>query len=161
MSWRAGVDVLSFGGTKNGCMGVEAVVLFDPAKAWEFQLRRKRGGHLFSKHRYLSAQMLAYLSDDLWLRLARQANAQAAALSQGILKVPGASLVHPTQANAVFASWPRKGHRRAQEAGAKYYFWPGDPSLDGPEDEPLSARMVCSWSTTPADVAAFLDLISG
>ena len=61
MTWKAGVDVLSFGGTKNGCMGVEAVVIFDPAKAWEFELRRKRGGHLFSKHRYLSAQMDAYL----------------------------------------------------------------------------------------------------
>ena len=64
MTWKAGVDVVSFGGTKNGLMGVEAVVIFDPAKAWEFELRRKRGGHLFSKHRYLSAQMLAYLTDD-------------------------------------------------------------------------------------------------
>ena len=75
MTWQAGIDILSFGGTKNGCMGVEAVVMFDPAKAWEFELRRKRGGHLFSKHRYLSAQMAAYLTDDLWLRLATQANA--------------------------------------------------------------------------------------
>ena len=59
MSWRAGIDAVSFGGTKNGLMGVEALVMFDPAKAWEFELRRKRGAHLFSKHRYLSAQMLA------------------------------------------------------------------------------------------------------
>ena len=70
MTWKAGVDVVSFGGTKNGCMGVEAVVIFDPAKAWEFELRRKRAGHLFSKHRFLSAQFAAYLQDGLWLRLA-------------------------------------------------------------------------------------------
>ncbi len=70
MTWKAGIDVVSFGGTKNGCLGVEAVVIFDPKKAWEFELRRKRGGHLFSKHRFLSAQMEAYLEGDLWLRLA-------------------------------------------------------------------------------------------
>ncbi len=159
MTWKAGIDVLSFGGTKNGLMGVEAVVIFDPAKAWEFELRRKRGGHLFSKHRYLSAQMEAYVTDDLWLRLARQANAAAQRLSQGILQVPGATLQHPTEANAVFASWPRGGHRRAQEGGANYYFWPFNQSLQGPDDALLSARLVCSWSTTDEDVDRFLNLI--
>lgn len=159
MTWRAGIDVLSFGGTKNGLLGVEAVVIFDPAKAWEFELRRKRGGHLFSKHRYLSAQMEAYLEGDLWLRLARQANAAAARLAAGICDIPGASLLHPTEANAVFASWPRAGHRKAQAGGAAYYLWPGDQSMDGPDDEPLAARLVCSWSTTHADVDAFLGLI--
>lgn len=156
LTWKAGVDVLSLGGTKNGCLGVEAVVIFDPAKAWEFELRRKRGGHLLSKHRYLSAQMLAYLEDGLWLRLARHANDMAARLSSGILGFPGAALVHPTQANAVFASFPRGAHRRAQAAGASYYLWPFDQSLDGPADTALSARLVCSWSTTDADVAGFL-----
>ncbi|MEL6960910.1 MAG: beta-eliminating lyase-related protein [Pseudomonadota bacterium] len=161
MTWKAGVDVLSFGGTKNGCMGVEAVVIFDPAKhdPWEFELRRKRGGHLFSKHRYLSAQMHAYLTDDLWLTLARHANAMATRLSTGILSLDGASLMHPTMGNQVFASWPRGGHRRALDAGAKYYFWPFDQSLDGPDDEMLSARLVPSWSTSEADVDRFLDLI--
>ena len=67
MTWKSGVDVVSFGGTKNGCMGVEAVVFFDPKKAWEFELRRKRGAHLFSKHRYLSAQMAGYLAEGTWL----------------------------------------------------------------------------------------------
>jgi threonine aldolase len=90
MTWRAGVDVVSFGGTKNGCMGVEAVVIFDPAKAWEFELRRKRGGHLFSKHRFLSAQMEAYLDDGLWLRLAGVANAMGR-LAAGCA-VPGLTL---------------------------------------------------------------------
>ncbi|MFC7705345.1 threonine aldolase family protein [Plastorhodobacter daqingensis] len=161
MTWKAGIDVLSFGGTKNGLMGVEAVVIFDPAKAWEFELRRKRGGHLFSKHRYLSAQMDAYLTDDLWLRLARQANAAAQRLSEGILRVPGARLVHPTEANAVFAAWPREGHRRAEAAGAAYYLWPGNQSLEGDATTPIAARLVCSWSTTDADVDHFLDLIAG
>jgi threonine aldolase len=156
MTWRAGVDVLSFGGTKNGCLGVEAVVIFDPAKAWEFELRRKRGGHLFSKHRYLSAQMAAYLRDDLWLTLARQANAAARRLSQGLAATPGATLVHPTEANAVFAAWPRTGHHRAQGAGARYYLWPGNQTLDGPDHEPVAARLVCSWCTTEADVDGFL-----
>ena len=102
MTWKAGVDVVSFGGTKNGLMGVEAVVIFDPAKAWEFELRRKRGGHLFSKHRYLSAQMLAYLTDDLWLQMARDANARGGRLAQGISAVSGGSLLHPADANMVF-----------------------------------------------------------
>lgn len=161
MTWKAGIDVLSFGGTKNGCMGVEAVVIFDPARAWEFELRRKRAGHLFSKHRFLSAQMEAYLNDDLWLDLAMQANAAARDLSRGLLGLPQTSLLHPTEANAVFAAWPRGGHRRAREAGAAYYFWPFDQSLDGPEADPLSARLVCSWSTTSEDVARFLDAVRG
>lgn len=156
LTWRAGVDVLSFGGTKNGCLGVEAVILFDPAHAWEFELRRKRGGHLFSKHRFLSAQMEGYLSDGLWLTLARQANARARQLSDGIAALPGASIVHPTEANAVFAAWPRAGHRAVRAAGAHYYLWPGHQSFDGPDDDPIAARLVCNWSTTEAEVEGFL-----
>ena len=159
MSWKAGVDVLSFGGTKNGLMGVEAVILFDPELAWEFELRRKRGGHLFSKHRYLSAQMLAYLTDGLWLDMAAKANAAAKNLSEGILSLPGATLVHPTDANAVFASWNRASHRRAMEAGAKYYFWGSEGTLDGPDDGLESARLVCSWCTTDDEIDQFLELI--
>jgi len=161
LTWRAGVDVLSFGGTKNGLLGVEAVIMFDPARAWQFELRRKRGGHLFSKHRYLSAQMLAYLTDDLWLTLARQANAAAARLSQGILAVPGGDLVHPCQANAVFARFPRAGHKRAQKAGAAYYLWPFNQSMDGPGDAPLSARLMASYCTTDAEVDELLRHIKG
>ncbi|WP_424933268.1 threonine aldolase family protein [Amaricoccus macauensis] len=160
LTWRAGVDVLTLGGTKNGLMGVEAVIFFDPAKSWEFELRRKRGGHLFSKHRYLAAQMDAWLEGGLWLDLASRANARAAELSAGIAALPGAKINHPTEANAVFASWPRAGHRALQEAGAQYYLWPGNQSLEGPDDEPLSARLVCSWSTRQGDVAAFLAVLS-
>ena len=160
LTWKAGVDILSFGGTKNGLMGVEAVILFNPDLAWEFELRRKRGGHLFSKHRFLSAQMEAYLTDDLWLKLARKANAAADRLAKGILSVPGASLTHPVEANAIFASWPRKGHRAAQAAEAKYYHWPFDQSLEGPDDEMISARLVCNWATSDAEIDQFLQLIS-
>ncbi len=156
MSWKAGIDVLSFGGTKNGLMGVEAVILFDPARAWEFELRRKRGGHLFSKHRYLAAQMEAYLDAGLWLEMAAVANARADALAAGLASTPGARILHPVEANIVFAAWPRAGHRAVQAAGAHYYLWPFDQSLEGPDAAPLSARLVCNWFTTEAEVAAFI-----
>lgn len=161
ITWRVGVDVLSFGGTKNGLLGVEAVVIFDPAKAWEFELRRKRGGHLFSKHRYLAAQMDAYLEGDLWLRLAGQANAAAERLTAGLRTRADTTLVHPPQANMVFAAFPRAVHRRLQAAGAQYYLWPFDQTLEGADDAPVSCRLVCSWSTTAADVDAFLGAMDG
>jgi threonine aldolase len=160
LTWRAGINILSLGGTKNGCMGVEAVVLFDPAKAWEFELRRKRAGHLFSKHRYLSAQMEAYLTDGLWLRHAAHANRMAARLADGLSSLPGGSLVHPCEGNIVFAAFPRGLHRTATAAGAHYYLWPFDQTLDGPGDQTLSARFVCSWSTMEEDVDRFLGLLA-
>lgn len=164
LTWRAGVDVLSLGGTKNGLMGVEAVVFFNPDRApekgWEFQLRRKRGGHLFSKHRYLSAQMEGWFADDLWLDLARHANAMATRLESGLAAIPGASLVHPRGGNIVFASFPRRAHRALHDAGARYYLWPFDQVLDGAADAPVSCRLVASWSTTEADVDRFLSILS-
>lgn len=152
MTWQAGIDVLSFGGTKNGLLGVEAVVIFDPARAWEFELRRKRGGHLVSKHRYLAAQMLAWLEDDLWLRLAGQANAMAARLAAGISSLPGARLIDPVQANMVFAEWPAGGHAKAQAAGAVYYPMPAAAGRE-------AARLVASWCTTEADVDGLLAVL--
>lgn len=160
MTWKAGVDALSFGGTKNGLLGVEAVIFFDPAKAWEFELRRKRGAHLFSKHRYLSAQMEAYMTDGLWLSLARRANAAARKLSDGILALEGASMLHPVDGNEIFAAFPRGAHRAAMAAGAQYYLWPFNQSLDGPDHEPLSCRLVCNWATTDEMVEEFLSVIS-
>ena len=160
MTWKSGVDVLSFGGTKNGCLGVEAVVLFNPDLAWEFELRRKRAGHLFSKHRYLSAQMDAYLDGGLWLDLAAKANAAGKALSDGIATA-GGRILFPTDANMVFAAWPRSGHARLQEAGARYYTWPGDVAPDGDPDEEIAARLVCNWATGADDIARFLDILRG
>lgn len=160
MTWKAGVDVVSFGGTKNGCMGVEAVILFDPQKAREFELRRKRGAHLFSKHRYLSAQMLAYLTDDLWLNNARAANANCARLTAGLQSIEGTSFVHPPQANMIFCAFPRAAHQRLHDANAAYYVWSGTLNGDDP-NEVLEARLVCDWSISNAEVDRFLDLVRG
>ncbi len=161
LTWRAGVDALSFGGTKNGCLGVEAVVLFDPARAWEFELRRKRAGHLFSKHRFLSAQMAAYLEDGLWLRLASQANGMADRLAAGIAALPGADILHPVEANMIFAALPRAVHARAFGAGARYYLVPPSQAPEGPPGEALSARFVCSWNTGESHVEALLAALRG
>ena len=158
MTHGAGIDTLSFGGTKNGLMGVEAAVIFDPALAWEFELRRKRGAHLFSKHRYLSAQMLAYLSDELWLRSARAANARLQALVAGLRRA-GAEIVWEPAANLVFARLPRAVHRRLIAAGAVYYVWDGDPAA-GDGDEMLTARFVCDWSVGEDDIARFLKVLT-
>ncbi len=154
MTWKAGVDALSFGGTKNGCLGVEAVVIFDPAKAWEFELRRKRAGHLMSKHRYLSAQMTAYLEDGLWLKLAAHANAMGARLARGLAQMPEVDLVHPVEANILFPEWSEGTHARLEAAGAMYYPYPAPMGRE-------RARLVASWSTTEADVDSFLAALRG
>ncbi|MEQ9040311.1 MAG: low specificity L-threonine aldolase [Silicimonas sp.] len=159
MTWKAGVDAVSFGGTKNGCMGVEAAVIFDPEKAWEFELRRKRGGHLFSKHRYLSAQIDAYLADDLWLELAQAANASARTLSRNLRKSPGVSFRWEPQANMIFADFPRAIHRRLKDAGAMYYIWEG--TLKGDPADTATARLVTDWSCPDSDIETFVGLVNG
>ncbi|MCC7321115.1 MAG: low specificity L-threonine aldolase [Rubellimicrobium sp.] len=157
ISWQAGVDALSLGATKNGCVGLEIVVLFDPAQAQEFDYRRKRAGHLFSKHRYLSAQAEAWLSDGLWLDLAARANAAAALLAQG-LGARGVELLYPVEANLMFFRAPRGLHRRLHEGGAQYYLWGGDLEGGNPDDL-LTGRLVCDWSADAAAVERFLALI--
>lgn len=160
MTWKAGVDVVSFGGTKNGCVGVEAVILFDPDKAMEFELRRKRGAHLFSKHRYLSAQMQSYLADDLWQKNASQANANCARLVAGLRDTETVSFMHEPQANMIFCSFPRAAHQRLHDAGAMYYVWSGTLEGDDP-NEMLEARLVCDWSISDALIDQFVDLVRG
>ena len=155
MTWRAGVDVLSFGGTKNGLMAAEAVVIFDPARAWEFELRRKRGGHLFSKYRYLSAQFDGWLGGGLWLELAAHANAMAARLAGGIQAIGGARLLHPTEANIVIATLPRAALERARAAGALFY------DRAGGTPEAPAVRLVSSWATTEQEVDALLAAFAG
>ncbi|WP_298858097.1 low specificity L-threonine aldolase [uncultured Sulfitobacter sp.] len=155
MTWKSGVDVVSFGGTKNGCAGVEAVVFFDPSKAEEFEYRRKRGAHLFSKHRYLSAQMAGYLKDGLWTDMARKANANCARLTAG-LRANGAKFLHEPDANMIFASFPRAVHQKLQKAGAKYYVLDGDVTT-GPADEHLACRLVCDWAMTDDLIDQFLN----
>lgn len=152
MTWRAGVDALSFGGTKNGLMGVEGVIFFDPKHAWEFELRRKRGAHLFSKHRYLSAQMLAYLTDDLWLDLARRANGNFARLKAGLETIPDVQLRGNPDGNMTFFDMPRALHKRAEAAGAVYYW----DDVEGPMDQMIMGRLVCDWSITHDMIDQFI-----
>lgn len=158
MSWRAGVDMVSFGGTKNGLMGVEAIVMFDPAQSWELELRRKRAAHLMSKHRFLSAQMLAYLTEDLWLDMARQANAACARLLEGLRAHPLVELVAEPQANIIFARFPRHLHQKLQNAHAQYLIMDG--ALDGDPETILTGRFVCDWSASDEDTDAFLALLA-
>lgn len=160
MTWKAGVDVVSFGGTKNGCMGVEAVIFFNPEKAWEFELRRKRGAHLFSKHRFLSAQMQAYLADDLWLKSAKQANANCARLAAGLETIEGAQITNRPDANMIFAELPRAAHQRLAEKGARYYVLSGDVAKGDPE-ELLPCRLVCDWSIPEAMIDQFVSTARG
>ncbi len=156
LTWRSGIDAVSFGGTKNGLMGVEAAILFDPAKAWEFELRRKRGGHLFSKNRFLSAQMAGYLKDDLWLEMATLANAAGQRLANALSDCPDVEFLHPPQANMIFLTLPRHIHRRLHDGGAVYGL---TGSLDGPDDVPLPARLVTDWSCPDTHIRQFVDLV--
>jgi len=142
-TWRAGVDILSFGATKNGCMAAEAIVVFDPALAETLAFRRKRAGHLFSKMRYLAAQLDAYLADDLWLDMARHANALAKRLSAGLAALPGARLAHPVEANEIFIDLPEAAVAALEKAGFVVYRW------NGPGTTLL--RLVVSWSSIQND----------
>ncbi len=148
-TWKAGIDVLSFGLTKNGAMCAEAVVFFDTALAERFIWRRKRAGQLLSKSRYLAAQFPAALENGLWLDLARHANAMAARLAAGLTELPGVRLAHPVQANEIFIHLPRPLHERLVEAGAVYYPW-------REAEETILARFVTSWVTTQEEVDALL-----
>jgi threonine aldolase len=160
VTWKAGVDVLSFGATKGGALAAEAVVFFDPARAAAMPERRKRGGHLLSKHRFIAAQMEAYLSNDLWLKLAAHANAMADQLSEG-LAAAGLAPVWPVEANEVFVAMPRPIEARLRAAGASFYPWTTQSLPTGtavPQDRTL-VRLVTSFATTAADVQQFLTVL--
>lgn len=157
MTWRAGVDVLSLGASKNGTFACEAVVFFDPARAHDFVYRRKRAGHTLSKGRFLAAQMNAWLEDDHWLHLAHFANACAAQLEAG-LREAGAYIVWPRHVNEVFAIIPRTVDHALKAAGARYYEWPARALADQikPREDEVFVRLVCSFATKPEDVARFV-----
>ncbi len=142
VTWRAGVDLLSFGATKNGAIAAEAIVCFDPARAEEVARRRKRSGHLFSKGRFVAAQLLAYLEDDLWLQLARRSNALAARLAEAA----SSHLSHPAESNQIFFKPGVAALEQLRAAGAEFYDW--GPSGSG------EARLVVSWNQSEADIEA-------
>ena len=140
-----GVDVLSFGGTKNGLMGVEAVVFFRPELAQDFLFIRKQGMQLASKMRYMAVQMEALLTDDLWKRNAEHANRMARMLGQEINQIPRAKIVYPVEANGVFAQIPRASIAKIQE---RYFFYVWN-------EEESVVRWMCSFDTTEEDVLQF------
>jgi threonine aldolase len=142
ITWRAGVDVLSFGATKNGALGAEAVVFFNRELVRDFELHRKRAGHLFSKSRYLSAQLLAYLDNGLYLQNAERSNR----LAQRIAEAAAGSLLHPVEGNEVFVALGVERRRALREAGFDFYDWGAEH--DG------QARLVVSWDQSEADVGA-------
>ncbi len=148
VTWKAGIDALSFGASKNGCMAAEAVVLFNRDLAREFAFRRKRAGHLFSKMRFISAQLDAYLSDDLWLNNAQHANAMASRLADGLSQVPGAQFDTPVEANEIFVTLPEQVISGLEGDGFEFYRW-------GAEDGTL-LRLVTAFNTNPAHVDAFI-----
>jgi threonine aldolase len=158
MTWRAGIDVVSFGATKGGALAAEAVVIFDPARSAHFAERRKRGGHLLSKHRFLAAQFAAYLAGDLWLDLARHANAMADRLARELAAV-GLPPLRPVEANLAFVALPRALDAKLKAAGASYYVRSSE-SLKLPADHVL-VRLVTSFATREEEIARFVDICRG
>lgn len=152
LSWKAGVDVLSLGATKNGAMGAEVVVFFESTTAGNFEFLRKRGGHLFSKMRLLSSQLDAYFADGLWLANARHANAMARRLVAGLTPLRGTALLYPVDANEIFIVLPAAMHDALQAGGAQYHPWPSDRPGE------RAFRLVTAFDTDPADVDKFLSI---
>lgn len=152
MTWRAGVDVLSFGGTKNGCWCAEAVVFFKPEDAEGFEYLRKRAAQVFSKARFISAQFEGYLADDNWLATARHANAMCARLADGLRQAEGVRLPIPPEANELFPIIKKAQAEKLRAAGAKFY----DMPVDFIEEDEVFIRLVTSFATTPGDVDQFL-----
>ena len=147
ITWRAGVEVLSFGATKNGALGAEAVVFFDRSLVRDFELRRKRAGHLLSKSRYVAAQLLAYVESGVWKRNAERTNAQARRIGQAA----GAALLHPVEANEVFVSLGVPRRLALREAGFEFY--------DLGAESAGAARFVVSWDQPAADVTALCEAL--
>jgi threonine aldolase len=150
-TWKRGVDVLSLGATKNGALCADAVVLFDTRQAEDFERRRKRGGHLLSKLRFLSAQLLAYFEQELWLKNARHANAMATRMAQGLTAVKDARLLHPVEGNELFVELPEQLAAALETQGFKFYRWPLNIAQSG-----VTIRLVTSYATPSIDVEEFI-----
>ncbi len=147
MTWKAGIDILSFGASKNGALSVEAIVLFDQSHSEELGYRRKRAGHLCSKMRFQAAQLDAYLADDLWLRNAKQANAMAEYLAQGLAKIEAINIQGKVEANIIFCEMPQALFEALQAEG--FYFYNGRWGKD-------VCRLVTSFATQKRDIDHFV-----
>jgi threonine aldolase len=148
LTWRAGVDIMSFGATKNGAWAGEAVVVFKAALGRELAHRRMRAGHLFSKMRFAAVQLEAYLTNDLWLNNARHANQMAARLAEGLGAVPGVDLVHPVDGNQVFAAFPEPVLSGLLAEG--YLFYQVDTG------GVAAVRLVTAFNTRADDIEGFI-----
>jgi threonine aldolase len=151
MTWKSGIDVLSFGATKNGCIAAEAIIFFKPELVGNLPFLMKRSGHLLSKMRFVSAQLEAYISNDVWLRNAKHANKMGKKLSEGLNSNQNIELVYPTEANEVFAKFPKTIIEHLNSEGYKM----NQEELDG-----KAVRLVTAWNTQENDVNQLLETIS-
>ena len=151
MTWKSGIDVLSFGATKNGCMAAEAIIFFKPELVGNLSFLMKRAGHLLSKMRFVSAQLDAYISNDVWLKNAKHANKMGKKLSEGLNANPKIELAYPTHANEVFVKFPRAIIEHLNSEGYKM----NEEELDG-----KAVRLVTAWNTEESDVDQLLETIS-
>jgi len=150
ITWRAGVDILSFGATKNGALGAEAIILFRTELAEEMAFRHKRAGQLVSKMRYISAQLEAYIKDGLWLRLAGHANRMCAALTEGVGALPGVGVHNYGGANELFVELPTAAVAALREEGFQFYDWP--EGVAGASQARQTIRLVTRHDTTDGEV---------
>ena len=163
MTWKAGIDVVTFGASKNGCLACEAVIFFDPALAENFQYRRKRGGHTLSKGRLLGAQMIGYLENDHWIKNATHANAMAQKLANGLKQIAGARLPWSVDANEVFVVIPQAAKKALDEAEIRAAPWSSNCVPDGFKigaDEAF-LRFVTSFATKADEIDMVLATLSG
>ncbi len=163
MTWRAGVDILTLGATKNGALACEAVLFFDPGQAQNFAFQRKRGGQTLSKGRFLGAQMEAYLADRLWLRLAERANNSARRLAQALSATPGVRLAWPTEANEVFIVAPNALVERWRAAGARLHDWSTRSLAEerAPRRGEMLVRLVTSFETASSEIDRLVGIRAG
>jgi threonine aldolase len=162
LTWKAGVDVLCLGATKNGALAAEAVIFFDQALAETANYRRMRGGHLISKGRLLSGQFKGWLADDHWLSLASKANASARRLAEGLATQAGLRLAWPVDGNEVFVIMPEVLEQALLALGFKFYRWRSESVADGqkPKTGEVLCRMVCSWQTEASAIDALLAAVA-
>jgi threonine aldolase len=151
MTWKSGIDVLSFGATKNGCIAAEAIIFFKPELVGNLPFLMKRSGHLLSKMRFVSAQLDAYITGDVWLSNAKHANKMGKKLSEGLNSNPKIELAYPTQGNEVFAKFPRPIIEHLNSEGYKM----NEEELDG-----NAVRLVTAWNTEESDIDQLLETIS-
>ena len=162
MTWRAGVDVLSFGGTKNGCIAAEAVVFFDETPVRDALFQRQRAGQGYSKNWFIAAQLDAYLKDDHWLKLAGHANAMAVRLAAAIERSGQGRLALKPGGNEIFAILSKAADQRLIDAGIIHYPWSVEavPADARPRPDEILVRLICSWQTAPEDIDGFAAVLA-